>query len=58
MRPGVERRASCGQVCEVSGGNGDSEPPVPAEHTQSHILETCVGCGALKIKATGSNGRK
>lgn len=37
MKPGVERRAGC-EMCGVYRGNGESEPPVPAEYT-SDILE-------------------
>lgn len=47
MRPGMERRDSCG-MCGVYGGNRDSEPPVPAEHTRvtswkpvRHLFRLC-----------------
>ena len=39
MRPGVERRDSNGQVCGVSRGDGDSEPPVLKVHKQCPLLE-------------------
>ena len=39
MRPGVERRDSNGQVCGVSRGDGDLEPPVLEVHKQCPLLE-------------------
>ena len=39
MRPGVERRDSNGQVCGVSRGDGDLEPPVLVVHMHCPLLE-------------------
>lgn len=60
MRPGMERRDSCG-MCGVYGGNRHPEPPVPAEHTRVTSWSpsgTYSGGVASKIKATGSEDRK